>query len=184
MHYLWLFRSRNRLICTHANERKGWRLGGEEREREMTDWMTRDKSDGKHTWMRSHRRQCCRGGHCRVYEVSPVCGLPISDSKDSVCDSATTPIHLLKSPTVRAYFSVQDLLEQAEYHNAQIVVSFANLESCVFGKVFITDHETDSSAKWLTIFCLEALEYVFLYWLRLKYKHAKVVSAWKGESIK
>lgn len=46
--------------------------------------------------------------------------------------TAKAPIHLLKSATVRAYFSIQDMWK---HHNARTIVIFANVK-CVFGKDF------------------------------------------------
>lgn len=52
---LWLFHSGNGLICTHANERKGFgwrdRLGGEKRE--TADWLGPSEEIRKHTWISS-----------------------------------------------------------------------------------------------------------------------------------
>lgn len=92
MHYLWLFHSRNGLICTHANERRvwierqtGWRG---KKEKRLTGSLKIKAMENTQQWglSLSQRRQYCWSTeeYCYVYEVSPACRSPISDSKGSI----------------------------------------------------------------------------------------------------
>lgn len=90
---LWLFHSGNGLICTHANERKGFgwrdRLSGEKTQ--TVDWLDPSEEIRKHTWMRSAFVSqktmlfwiICLAG------VSSGCRSAVSDNKDSICDAGS-----------------------------------------------------------------------------------------------
>lgn len=95
MHYLWLFHSRNGLVCTHANERTVWRdRQGGEGKRVETDLIAQIKAmENTHAWglSLSSRRQCCWNGRVLLSAESMKCLQhadrpwfhPTSDSNDS-----------------------------------------------------------------------------------------------------
>lgn len=155
MHYLWLFHSRNGLVCTHAKERRGWR---------EKDWNAQDKSNGKHTWMRSKF-------------VSQKTMLLEQHAGEGTAAAAS--VKCLQRGD-RQYLTAIYTTVHDSHPSAKICSLF--LRPMHFGYVFITYH--DSSAKWLTMLWFGCIWIHFLYWLWLKYKHAKVISVWKGESIR
>lgn len=134
MHCLWLFPSSNGLVCTHANERRGWRdRRGGRKEWWLAGW------NGKHTRMRpefvSHKTMLlehhARSGHCCVYEVPPVCRFPPAASKvwqrglRAIYDSARLGVcslaRLPKLHPVHAHFSIRDMWDRAGYRSEMLM---------------------------------------------------------------
>ena len=179
MHYLWLFHSRNGLVCTHANERErglGWRsgLGGEEK----TGRIARDKSDGKHAWMRpkfvSQRTMLEeRGGPLRLWSVSSRQIGPASDTRlSSIC--LKRPLSLCSLPRPRH-------VEAGGGSQRHKPLSDNSIWNVFLAKAVLLLLIMRVRQKYL-----EAFEwgFFFLYLLWLKRKHTKVINAWRGESMR
>lgn len=189
MHYLWLFHSRNGLVCTHANERTAWRdRQGGEGKRAETDLIAQIKAmENARAWglSSSSRRQCCwNNTHGRVLlsAESMKCLQhadrpwfhPTSDSNDSNMTDYNP------HPSATVAFGLCLFLhpgKRADYDSAQIAFRYASVWPCILASGCLL-----LIKSWLV--CKNNQQQfqrtIFFSWgLWQIYKHAKVIFVWR-----
>lgn len=175
------------------------RLDGEtdwvgRKERGKTDCITQDKSDGKPTWTGSEfvsQKTMLLEQHAWEGTAASMKCLQHRDRQYLTAKTQRLTTHD-SHPSAKIALNLCLLLCPRHVEAGRV----SQCTKCCQSDTLIWNHvslarvcfcfslwDPDSSTKWLTIYW-SGIWICFLYWLWLKYKHAEVMSAWKGESIK